>query len=111
MSQDELNSQVDSLNRVIAERTEALENELRKHAETRSDLYNEKQRAQITLNAISDSVITTDIDGVIRFMNPAAYKMLDNKKSFSPFFFRCLSSVEYRIQRSSNRSCHLVSRV
>jgi PAS domain S-box-containing protein len=32
----------------------------------------EKDRAQITLQSIGDAVITTDVDGAIAYMNPAA---------------------------------------
>jgi len=83
MKQEELKNQCDSLQRAVAELTEKLEIERDKHAETTSKLYNEKQRAQITLNAISDSVITTDADGIIRFLNPAANKLLGDRKIFS----------------------------
>ncbi|MCT7264525.1 PAS domain-containing protein, partial [Salmonella enterica] len=31
-----------------------------------------KERAQITLESIGDGVITTDVDGAITYMNPAA---------------------------------------
>lgn len=81
--QQELKKQYFSLENIVAERTQELKRELDKHAETASKLYNEKQRAQITINSISDSVITTDADGVIEFMNPAAYKLLDYKKGFA----------------------------
>ncbi|RKZ60924.1 MAG: hypothetical protein DRQ44_12250 [Gammaproteobacteria bacterium] len=81
--QQELKKQHFSLEHIVAERTEELELELDKHAETSSKLYNEKQRAQITINSISDSVITTDAKGMIEFMNPAAYKLLDYKKGFA----------------------------
>ncbi|WP_317659203.1 EAL domain-containing protein [Pseudomonas sp. KU43P] len=37
-----------------------------------SALQEEKERAQITLQAIGDAVITTDVDGCIGYMNPAA---------------------------------------
>jgi len=80
--QQELKKQYFSLEHIVAERTQELESELDKHAETSSKLYNEKQRAQITINSISDSVITTDENGTIEFMNPAAYKLLDYKKGF-----------------------------
>ena len=80
--QKELEEQYLSLENTVAERTNELESELDKHAETSSKLYNEKQRAQITINSISDSVITTDERGVIEFMNPAAYRLLDDKKGF-----------------------------
>lgn len=35
-------------------------------------LQQEKERAQITLESIGDGVITTDVDGAISYMNPAA---------------------------------------
>ena len=35
-------------------------------------LQEEKERAQITLESIGDGVITTDVDGAITYMNPAA---------------------------------------
>ncbi len=81
--QHELKKQYFSLENIVAERTQELERELDKHAETSSKLYSEKLRAQITINSISDSVITTDENGVIEFMNPAAYKLLDYKKGFA----------------------------
>ncbi|NOQ87564.1 MAG: diguanylate cyclase [Gammaproteobacteria bacterium] len=81
--QQELKKQHFSLEHIVAERTQELEHELKKHAETSSKLYNEKQRAQITINSISDSVVTTDENGMIEFMNPAAYTLLDYKKAFA----------------------------
>lgn len=38
-------------------------------------LQTEKERAQITLESIGDGVITTDVDGSITYMNPAAEHM------------------------------------
>ncbi len=38
-------------------------------------LQAEKERAQITLESIGDGVITTDVDGAITYMNPAAEAM------------------------------------
>ena len=40
-----------------------------------SALQAEKERAQITLQAIGDAVITTDVDGYIGYMNPAAEQL------------------------------------
>ncbi|MCI0910720.1 EAL domain-containing protein [Pseudomonas putida] len=40
-----------------------------------SALQEEKERAQITLQAIGDAVITTDVDGSIGYMNPAAEQL------------------------------------
>ncbi|MCG8378969.1 MAG: EAL domain-containing protein [Proteobacteria bacterium] len=45
----------------------------RKQAERK--LFEEKERAQVTLNSIGDAVITTDASGIIEFMNPTAEKM------------------------------------
>jgi diguanylate cyclase (GGDEF)-like protein/PAS domain S-box-containing protein len=42
----------------------------RKRAETR--VFEEKERAQITLQSIGDGVITTDADGCIDYINPVA---------------------------------------
>jgi diguanylate cyclase (GGDEF)-like protein/PAS domain S-box-containing protein len=38
-------------------------------------LFNESERAQVTLNCIGDAVICTDISGSITFLNPTAEKM------------------------------------
>ena len=38
-------------------------------------LYNEKERAQVTLNSIGDAVICTDIDGRVSFLNRAAERL------------------------------------
>ena len=42
----------------------------RKRAETR--IFEEKERAQVTLQSIGDGVITTDADGNIDYLNPVA---------------------------------------
>ena len=38
-------------------------------------LYNEKNRAQVTLDSIADAVICTDIQGNISYLNPVAERM------------------------------------
>ena len=45
----------------------------RKQAE--SDLLREKERAQITLHSIMDAVITTDVNGQVEYLNPAAEEL------------------------------------
>ena len=42
-----------------------------------SQLYRERERAEVALRSINDAVITTDIDNNIKYMNPAAEHMLD----------------------------------
>ena len=42
----------------------------RKHAETR--IFEEKERAEVTLQSIGDGVITTDADGNVDYINPVA---------------------------------------
>ncbi|MDX1506656.1 MAG: EAL domain-containing protein, partial [Woeseiaceae bacterium] len=42
----------------------------RKHAETR--VFEEKERAQVTLQSIGDGVITTDAEGRVDYINPVA---------------------------------------
>ncbi len=42
----------------------------RKRAETR--IFQEKERAQVTLQSIGDGVITTDADGLVDYINPVA---------------------------------------
>ncbi|WP_168204831.1 bifunctional diguanylate cyclase/phosphodiesterase [Noviherbaspirillum sp. UKPF54] len=39
------------------------------------NLFHEHQRMQVTLNSIGDGVITTDIDGKVVYLNPAAEQM------------------------------------
>ncbi|TCK16810.1 PAS domain S-box-containing protein/diguanylate cyclase (GGDEF)-like protein [Thiogranum longum] len=38
-------------------------------------LFDEKNRAEVTLNSIAEGVITTDRDGKVRFMNPVAERL------------------------------------
>ena len=42
-----------------------------------SQLYKERERAEVALRSINDAVITTDIDHNIKYMNPVAEEMLD----------------------------------
>lgn len=61
-----------------AELTEAnlkLAEEIESHKRTGLALFNEKQRAVVTLESIGDGVITTNIDSHITYMNPIAEKM------------------------------------
>ncbi len=42
-----------------------------------SQLYKERERAEVALRSISNAVITTDVDNNINYMNPVAEHMLD----------------------------------
>ncbi len=46
----------------------------RKRAETR--VFEEKERAQVTLQSIGDGVITTDADGIVDYVNPVAQDLI-----------------------------------
>lgn len=46
----------------------------RKRAETR--IFEEKERAQVTLQSIGDGVITTDADGLVDYVNPVAQDLI-----------------------------------
>ncbi len=44
--------------------------------QTEESLYDEKERAQVTLNSIGEGVITTDRNSIIQFMNPIAEQLV-----------------------------------
>lgn len=49
--------------------------------EAEQTLFNERNRAQVTLASIGDSVITTTIDGVVDYMNPRAEALVGETHS------------------------------
>ena len=40
----------------------------------------QKEKAEVTLHSINDSVITVDLDGVIQYINPAAERLFNTRK-------------------------------
>lgn len=46
-----------------------------KQKRTENDLYNQKERIQITLESIGDAVISTDNSGIITYLNPVAEEL------------------------------------
>ncbi len=64
------------LQQLLHSKTEALDDELNKHMQTTEQLFEARYRAQITLNSLSESVITTDGLGIINFINPAAEHLI-----------------------------------
>ena len=51
----------------------------RKRAET--EVFEQKERAQVTLKSIADAVITTDANGCVDYMNPVAENLTGIKRS------------------------------
>jgi diguanylate cyclase (GGDEF)-like protein/PAS domain S-box-containing protein len=51
---------------------ERLEREVEARTRTEQQLYEEKERALVTLHSIGDAVITTDAEGTVTYMNPVA---------------------------------------
>jgi diguanylate cyclase (GGDEF)-like protein len=45
--------------------------------QAQSQLYKERERAEVALRSIGDAVITTDVDNNINYMNPVAEQMFD----------------------------------
>ncbi|VAW75653.1 diguanylate cyclase/phosphodiesterase (GGDEF & EAL domains) with PAS/PAC sensor(s) [hydrothermal vent metagenome] len=66
-----INKAMSTLQARQLELTDALQ---RAH-ESEHALFDEKQRAEVTLKSIAEGVITTDMHGNIRFMNPVAEKL------------------------------------
>ena len=60
----------DEANRIVAHEGTITDITERKRAETR--IFEEKERAQVTLQSIGDGVITTDGDGNVDYINPVA---------------------------------------
>jgi len=75
-----------------------------------SDLLREKERAQITLHSIMDAVITTDVNGQVEYLNPAAEELtgwdshiargLPLTRIFSLFDGSSRTSIEEPVNRS-----------
>jgi len=52
--------------------TEAIRNRIAALHQSEHDLHEEKERAEVTLHSIGDGVITTDLQGRVRYLNPVA---------------------------------------
>ena len=72
--------------------------------EYESNLYNEKEKAIITLKSIGDAVITTDKKAVITFMNPIAERILGykNEKVVGQNINKILNLIDIRTKKTIN---------
>ncbi len=69
----------DEDNKVIAYEGTLSDITERKRAET--EVFEQKERAQVTLKSIADAVITTDSSGLIDYMNPVAEDLTGRERS------------------------------
>jgi PAS domain-containing protein len=74
-------------------------------------LFNEKNRAQITLECIGDAVICTDLAGNISFLNPVAERMtgwslMETVGRPLTESFRIIDASTGRNRRQSHRAGH-----
>jgi diguanylate cyclase (GGDEF)-like protein/PAS domain S-box-containing protein len=63
------------LEEMVEVRTQQLQMEINERIRVEKRLIEEKERVQVTLKSIGDAVITTDIHGMIEFINPVAEKL------------------------------------
>ena len=63
------------LEQLVEERTEKLSQEISDRESIQLKLIEEKERAEVTLSSIGDAVISTDIKGIVDFINPAAEQL------------------------------------
>ncbi len=68
----------------------------------------EKERAEVTLSSISDSVVTVDLNECIVYLNPAAEKLLGctNREVFGSAFKNVFNIVEENTGNMINDSLH-----
>jgi PAS domain-containing protein len=52
-----------------------MEQQLRERERIQEELFEEKERAQVTLDSIGDAVITTDHYGHVKYLNPVAEEL------------------------------------
>ena len=71
----ELESYKQLLEEMVLVRTEQLQQEINERMQIEQRLIEEKERAQVTLKSIGDAVITTDVRGIIEFVNPVAEQL------------------------------------
>jgi diguanylate cyclase (GGDEF)-like protein/PAS domain S-box-containing protein len=61
--------------RALSQANSRLQAEIVERRAAEDRLFHERERAEVTLKSIGDGVITTNVDGKIMYLNPAAEKM------------------------------------
>jgi PAS domain S-box-containing protein len=74
-AEQELKVARDQLERRVEERTSDLRAEVAARKRAQEALFREKERAQITFASIADAVVTTDAEGKVECLNPAAEQL------------------------------------
>lgn len=80
----------------VLDQQEALVDALDKVSVSEIALMLEKEMAEVTLHAITDSVLTVDKNGIVTFVNPAAEKLLEStlQELIGNPFFKILNIVD-----------------
>lgn len=66
------NHDLSAVNRELDADRRGLEVELKSAEKALERLFEDKERARVTLHALSEGVITTDVNGIVDYMNPVA---------------------------------------
>lgn len=80
----------------VLDQQDALLEALARASKSEAALSVEKERAEVTLNSITDSVLTVDKEATVIFVNPAAEKLLELSRDelVGKSFFEVLSIVD-----------------
>ncbi|GAB4391881.1 MAG: hypothetical protein Tsb005_03540 [Gammaproteobacteria bacterium] len=72
---EQMNQYHKQLKQAVVERSKKLEDASIELLQAKEQLYQEKERMQVTLESIADGVIATDVDGYVQYLNPVAQQL------------------------------------